>query len=289
MRAGRRSTATPSSSGSRSACTTACTAAPATEGRWASPSASTTRRAACTNAELLVASVRPQDVVLLHDPQTAGMIPRVLDTGASVIWRSHIGVENAERSRARGLALPHPVRRARRRVRLHRRGISVGRPGPCEAHRDPALDRRVLAEEPSDGLHRHHRGASRGGSRRGQPRRPTSGVRAHRRHRAARAQARRARRGAAAPPRRPARCCRSRAGIASRTRSACSPPSPSTCATPTSPICCSPGRTWRRSPTTPRDSKRTRRCGRRGWSCPAAYAGARTSRFCRWTTPTRTR
>ena len=47
-----------------------------------------------SNAELLVASVRPQDVVLLHDPQTAGMIPRVLDTGASVIWRSHIGVEN---------------------------------------------------------------------------------------------------------------------------------------------------------------------------------------------------
>jgi trehalose synthase len=45
------------------------------------------------NAELLAPSVRPQDVVLLHDPQTAGMIPRVLETGAVVIWRSHIGIE----------------------------------------------------------------------------------------------------------------------------------------------------------------------------------------------------
>ena len=50
--------------------------------------------ACCSNnAELLAASVRPQDVLLLHDPQTAGMIPRVLETGAPVIWRSHIGVD----------------------------------------------------------------------------------------------------------------------------------------------------------------------------------------------------
>ena len=37
--------------------------------------------------------VRPADVVLLHDPQTAGMIPRLLDTGAPVIWRSHVGID----------------------------------------------------------------------------------------------------------------------------------------------------------------------------------------------------
>jgi len=49
----------------------------------------------CThaNAELFAQRVRPGDVVLLHDPQTAGMIPRMLDTGASVIWRSHVGVD----------------------------------------------------------------------------------------------------------------------------------------------------------------------------------------------------
>ena len=45
------------------------------------------------NAELMAARVRPTDVVLLHDPQTAGMIPRLLETGAPVIWRSHVGID----------------------------------------------------------------------------------------------------------------------------------------------------------------------------------------------------
>jgi trehalose synthase len=49
----------------------------------------------CTqaNAELLAQRVSASDVVLLHDPQTAGMIPRMLETGAAVIWRSHVGID----------------------------------------------------------------------------------------------------------------------------------------------------------------------------------------------------
>ena len=35
--------------------------------------------------------VRPGDIVLLHDPQTAGLIEGMSRTGAHVIWRSHIG------------------------------------------------------------------------------------------------------------------------------------------------------------------------------------------------------
>jgi trehalose synthase len=50
----------------------------------------------CTaNAELVATHVRSKDVVLLHDPQTAGMIPRLLETGAPVIWRAHVGVDPA--------------------------------------------------------------------------------------------------------------------------------------------------------------------------------------------------
>jgi trehalose synthase len=45
------------------------------------------------NAELMAARVRPGDAVLLHDPQTAGMIPRLLETGVPVIWRSHVGID----------------------------------------------------------------------------------------------------------------------------------------------------------------------------------------------------
>jgi trehalose synthase len=45
------------------------------------------------NAEGLAASVRPDDVVILHDPQTAGMVHALKRRGALVIWRSHIGTE----------------------------------------------------------------------------------------------------------------------------------------------------------------------------------------------------
>jgi trehalose synthase len=45
------------------------------------------------NAELLAQRVAASDVVLLHDPQTAGMIPRMRETGVPVIWRAHIGLD----------------------------------------------------------------------------------------------------------------------------------------------------------------------------------------------------
>jgi trehalose synthase len=37
--------------------------------------------------------VRPDDVVILHDPQTAGLVSAVHDTGATVIWRCHVGLD----------------------------------------------------------------------------------------------------------------------------------------------------------------------------------------------------
>jgi trehalose synthase len=45
------------------------------------------------NAELIAERIRPRDVLLLHDPQTAGAIPRMLETGVPVIWRAHVGVD----------------------------------------------------------------------------------------------------------------------------------------------------------------------------------------------------
>jgi trehalose synthase len=45
------------------------------------------------NAEHLVSAIRPKDVILLHDPQTTGLAHRLKETGATVVWRSHIGAE----------------------------------------------------------------------------------------------------------------------------------------------------------------------------------------------------
>jgi len=46
------------------------------------------------NAVELIPLIHPQDIVILHDPQTAGLIDAVRGTGAAVIWRCHVGIDN---------------------------------------------------------------------------------------------------------------------------------------------------------------------------------------------------
>jgi trehalose synthase len=50
-------------------------------------------RALAPNAEKLLEEVRPGDVAILHDPQTAGLAPTLREHGVRVVWRSHIGVD----------------------------------------------------------------------------------------------------------------------------------------------------------------------------------------------------
>jgi trehalose synthase len=45
------------------------------------------------NAAAVIAQLGPDDIVFLHDPQTAGLIPYVADAGRSVVWRCHIGAD----------------------------------------------------------------------------------------------------------------------------------------------------------------------------------------------------
>ena len=45
------------------------------------------------NTRALLEIVKPGDVVLLHDPQTAGLAPALVKSGCKVIWRCHIGVD----------------------------------------------------------------------------------------------------------------------------------------------------------------------------------------------------
>ena len=37
--------------------------------------------------------MRPDDIVFLHDPQTAGMVAPLRETGAVVVWRCHVGLD----------------------------------------------------------------------------------------------------------------------------------------------------------------------------------------------------
>ena len=50
-------------------------------------------RMLAANAVELIGRVRPGDVVLLHDPQTAGLAAPLAQAGARVVWRCHIGVD----------------------------------------------------------------------------------------------------------------------------------------------------------------------------------------------------
>jgi trehalose synthase len=49
------------------------------------------------NAAELVPLLREADIVVLHDPQTAGLIDAVKSTGATVIWRCHVGLDRPNR------------------------------------------------------------------------------------------------------------------------------------------------------------------------------------------------
>ena len=48
------------------------------------------------NAAALVSRVARGDVVILHDPQTAGLVDALRDNGAIVIWRCHVGADEAD-------------------------------------------------------------------------------------------------------------------------------------------------------------------------------------------------
>ncbi|MDN5761781.1 MAG: glycosyltransferase [Microlunatus sp.] len=61
-----------------------------------------------SNLTELTRQVRPGDVVLLHDPQTAGLIEGLRGRGAHVIWRSHIGRDESNDYTERGWEFLRP-------------------------------------------------------------------------------------------------------------------------------------------------------------------------------------
>jgi trehalose synthase len=54
------------------------------------------------NAAALAPMVRAGDVVVVHDPQPAGLVPSLLARGAQVIWRCHVGHDQLNEEVERG-------------------------------------------------------------------------------------------------------------------------------------------------------------------------------------------
>jgi trehalose synthase len=51
------------------------------------------QRVLAANSAELLGLVRPGDIVLLHDPQTAGLTAPLAQAGIPVVWRCHVGVD----------------------------------------------------------------------------------------------------------------------------------------------------------------------------------------------------
>ena len=60
------------------------------------------------NASEFPGLVHPGDVVILHDPQTAGLAPFLVRLGALVVWRCHVGSDEPGEEVARGWAFLRP-------------------------------------------------------------------------------------------------------------------------------------------------------------------------------------
>jgi trehalose synthase len=59
------------------------------------------------NMDVLDTLVRPDDVVILHDPQTVGLAPHLIDLGVRVVWRCHIGHDRHDAETDGGWAFLH--------------------------------------------------------------------------------------------------------------------------------------------------------------------------------------
>ena len=100
------------------------------------------------NAEaLLRCGVQADDIVLLHDPQTAGMIERLRDAGALVVWRCHIGSDRANERVAAGWEFLRPfLAAAHHHVFTREAYVPMWMDRELREHH-PALDRSLLPQE----------------------------------------------------------------------------------------------------------------------------------------------
>ena len=65
-------------------------------------------RVIASNLAEMLSLINPHDIVLLHDPQTAGMVDGLRATGVRVAWRCHVGRDTRNDQTDRGWAFLRP-------------------------------------------------------------------------------------------------------------------------------------------------------------------------------------
>lgn len=108
-------------------------------------------RTAGRNAGELLATVRPGDVVLVHDPQPAGMVPALKRAGATVVWRCHIGCDVANEWTEGGWAFLRPYLADVDAIVVSRRSFAPPWADPARVHAiPPSIDPFSAKNQPMD-------------------------------------------------------------------------------------------------------------------------------------------
>jgi trehalose synthase len=101
------------------------------------------------NAEELLALVRPGDVVLVHDPQPAGITAALRRAGARIVWRCHVGVDEPNEWSERAWAFLRPYLDEVDAFVFSRRAFAPSWAAPARTHViPPSIDPFSAKNEP---------------------------------------------------------------------------------------------------------------------------------------------
>ncbi len=113
------------------------------------------------SAAAVLEVVGPDDVVFLHDPQTAGLIPALVEAGRTVVWRCHVGTDRPNELSEAGWDFLAPyLRRADACVFSRQAYVPTGCEGHLVAVVPPSIDalsakNQELADEQVSSILRH--------------------------------------------------------------------------------------------------------------------------------------
>lgn len=102
-----------------------------------------------TNRDELLAFVRPGDVVVIHDPQPAGLVAAAKSAGALVVWRCHVGLDQPNEWSERGWEFLRPYLTDTDAIVVSRAAFAPPWADPAQVHViHPSLDPFSAKNEP---------------------------------------------------------------------------------------------------------------------------------------------